>query len=89
MEQLANQLLSLEPQFSGQPIKDQIQSHKDSYQALQVDASVVIQSAISHRLKFAKESCEIFDDWLKRVDAQLHAVSQGLLKGLAPHVKQV
>ncbi len=66
-----------------------MKSLSDSFQALQVDSSVVIQSAISHRLKFAKESLEIFDDWMKKIDTQLLAVRQGLLKGVAPQVKQV
>ena len=89
LEKLANQLLSLEPQFNGQPIRDQVESLKDSFQALQVDSSVVIQSAVCHRLKFAKESSEIFDDWIKKVDTQLLAVQQGLLEGVAPYIKQV
>ena len=54
-----------------------------------MDARVVIHSAVGHRLKFAEETRDIFDDWTRRVEAQLKAVDQGLLKGVAPHVKEV
>ena len=54
-----------------------------------MDAGVVIQSSVTHRVKFALESIDIIDDWMNRVEKQLQDIEQGMSHDASPQLKEV
>ena len=70
-------MLSLEPQFDGNTVRQQMSSLTTELHQLHSEANSTIQNATSHRIKFAEEHVAIVDDWFVRTRALLDYWAKG------------
>ena len=77
MEKLSKQMLSLEPQFDGTTIRQEMSLLTTELHQLHSEANNTVQSTTSHRIKFADERVAIVDDWLLRIRALVDSWVKG------------
>lgn len=88
LDQLSAQLLSLEPPYRGPPIREAVMSVREPLTRLEHEVLAVVQSTVSHRLRFSQERVAATTLWLTGAEKLLEEVQSGLYR-ISKDSKQV